>query len=109
MLDEIRSFFEDARDHDRVRWPEHLSTIGPGMIRELQTGFKNKGQLARQVLDDLESTVVGLYERGAGAPGMIDVIDEVVAIIRQKDETLDMRVVEILQLLQKGGVPIGRS
>jgi hypothetical protein len=54
-----------------------------------------------QALDEMETKIVDLYDAGADVPAAIDLVDEVVAIIRRKDKPQDLRVKEIGQLLQK--------
>jgi hypothetical protein len=59
-------------------------------------------------LDELEARIVEIYDAGADVPVAIELIDEVVAIIRWKSEPHEVRVREIGQLMQKRGAQIAR-
>jgi hypothetical protein len=107
MLDEIRSFFEELRKP--FKWPENLSTIDPAIEHKLRTESELHWRLAMQSLDDLETKIVELYEAGADVPAAIDLIDEVMVIIRRKDKPQELRVREIGQLMQERGGQIARS
>jgi hypothetical protein len=100
MLEEIRLFFEGLREPP-PKWPENLSAIDPGAERELRAKSEQHWRLAMQALDEMETKIVDLYDAGADVPAAIDLVDEVVAIIRRKDKPQDLRVKEIGQLLQK--------
>jgi hypothetical protein len=105
MLEEIRSFFEELRGP--FRWPEGLPAMAAGM--DLRAESERHWRLAMQYLDELEAKIVELYEAGADVPALIELIDEVVAIIRQKGEPHDVRVREIGRLMQARSAPIRRS
>jgi hypothetical protein len=107
MLEEIRSFFEELRKP--FKWPENLSAIDPAAERELRAESERHWRLAMQYLDEMEAKIVDLYEVGADVPALIDLIDEVIAIIRRKDKPHELRVREIGQLMQKRGAQIARS
>jgi hypothetical protein len=48
----------------------------------------------------MEAKIVELYEAGADVPAAIDLVDEVVAIIRRKDKPRDLRLKEIGRLIE---------
>jgi hypothetical protein len=105
MLDEIQSFFEELQQP--FSWPDNLPAITLG--RDFRAESERHWRLAMQYLDELEAKIVELYAIGADVPAAIDLIDEVVAIIRRKDKAQDLRVREIGQLMQKRGAPIVRG
>jgi hypothetical protein len=109
MLDEIRMFFEELREAPAPTWPEGVPTINPATGEDLRAESELHWRLAMQFLDDLETKIVDLYDAGADVPAAIDLIDEVVAIIRRKDKSKELRVREIGQLMQKRGAQIARS
>ena len=108
MLDEIRSFFEALRGEPAPTWPEGVSPINPVTGENLQAVSELHWRLATQSLDELEIKIVGLYDAGEDEPALIDLMDEVVAIIRRKGE-LQGRVREIVQLLQTRGAQTARG
>jgi hypothetical protein len=97
MLDEIRSFFEKLREPPA--WPEGVSTIGPNG-RDLRAESERRWRLAMEAADKMEAKIVELYEAGADVPAAIDLVDEVVAIIRRKDKPRDLRLKEIGRLIE---------
>jgi hypothetical protein len=103
MLDEIRSFFEELREEPAPTWPEGVSAIALATERDLRAESEHHWRLMMQSVDDLETKIVGLYEAGTDVPAAIDLIDEVVAIIRRNDKLPELRVREIGQLMQKRG------
>ena len=109
MLDEIRSFFNELREEPAPAWPEGLSAIDPVIERDLRAESEHHWRLMMQSVDDLETKIVDLYEAGADVPAAIDLIDEVIAIIRRKGEPHEVRVREIGRLMQKSRVADRRS
>jgi hypothetical protein len=101
MLGEIRSFFAELRD-EPFKWPEGVPAIDPVTGRDLRAESEHHWRLMMQSLDDLETKIVDLYDAGADVPAAIDLIDEVVAIIRRKVSPQE-RILEIGRLLQKRG------
>jgi hypothetical protein len=53
-----------------------------------------------EAADKMEAKIVELYEAGADVPAAIDLVDEVVAIIRRKDKPRDLRLKEIGRLIE---------
>jgi hypothetical protein len=102
MLGEIRSFFEKLREEPAPAWPKGVSAIGPDG-RDLRAESERHWRLAMEAADKMEVMIVDLYEAGADVPAAIDLIDEVVAIIRRKDKPRDLRVKEIGRLMEKWG------
>ena len=102
MLEEIRSFFEELQQP--FTWPDNLPAIATGL--DLRALSERHWRLAMQYLDELEAKIVELYVIGPDDPAAIDLIDEVVAIVRQRDKTLDLRLQEIGELMQKKGAII---
>jgi hypothetical protein len=100
MLNEIRSFFEKLRQKPAPAWPEGVSAIGPDG-GDLRAESEHHWRLMMQSVDELEAKIVDLYDAGADVPAAIDLVDEIVAIIRRKDKPQDLRVKEIGLLLQK--------
>jgi hypothetical protein len=109
MLDEIRSFFEALREEPKPPWPEGIPAVDPATGEDLRAVWELHWRLMKECVDDLETKIVDLYDAGAETPAMIDLIDEVVAIIRQKDKSKDQRVLEIGQLMQRRNMPITRT
>jgi hypothetical protein len=108
MLDEIRSFFEKLREEPPPAWPEGVSAVGPNG-RDLRAESERHWQLAMEAADKMEATIVELYEAGADVPAAIDLVDEVVAIIRRKDKARDKRAKEIGRLIKQWAArPSGR-
>jgi hypothetical protein len=101
MLNEIRAFFEELRNEPQPLWPEGVPTISPVTGEDMRALSEHHWQLAKQCGDDLETKLVDLYDAGADTPAMIDLMDEVVAVIRLKDKPRDQRVREIGRLLQQ--------
>jgi len=99
MLDEIRTFFEEQRGP--FQWPEGLPAIALGI--DMRAESEKHWRLAMYYLDELEAKIIDLYEAGADDPAAIEIVDEVVAIIRQKGKPHDMRVQEIGRLMKKRG------
>ena len=108
MLDEIRSFFEELREEPAPALPEGIPAIDPATGRDLRAESEHHWRLMMECGDDLETKIVDLYDAGADVPAAIDLIDEVVAIIRRKGEPHQTRVRDIGQLLQKRGAQIAR-
>jgi hypothetical protein len=100
MLEEIRLFFEGLRV-PAPKWPENLSALDPVVEGELRAESERHWRLAMEAVDKMEARIVGLYEVGADVPAAIDLIDEVVAIIRRKDKPRKRRVKEIGRLMDK--------
>jgi hypothetical protein len=100
MLDEIRSFFEELREEPKPPWPEGVPAVNPATGEDLRTVSELHWRLMKECGDDLETKIVDLYRAGGNVPAMIDLIDEVVAIIRRKEKSLEVRVREIAQLMQ---------
>jgi hypothetical protein len=109
MLDEIRQFFEELREQPRPRWPEGVPTIDLATGEDLRAVSESRWRFMMDCLDNLETTVIGIYNRGVDDPAAIDFIDELVAIIRRKGEPHQQRVEEIWQLARKRGPSISRS
>jgi hypothetical protein len=107
MLNEIRSFFEKLREEPAPAWPEGVSAIGPDG-GDLRAESEHHWRLMMQSVDELEAKIVDLYDAGADAPVAIDLIDEVVAIIRRRDKPRDMRVQEIGRLMSRWEAPSQR-
>jgi hypothetical protein len=101
MLNEIRAFFEELRNEPQLPWPEGVPAISPVTGEDMRARSNLHWQLAKQYGDDLETRLVDLYDAGADTPALIDLMDEVVAIIRRKDKPRDQRVREIGELMQK--------
>jgi hypothetical protein len=97
MLDEIRSFFEEQRTP--FKWPEGLPAVVAGS--DMRAESEKHWRLAMHYLDELEAKIVDLYDAGADIPAAIDIVDEIVAIIRRKSVPQDQRVREIGQLMRK--------
>ena len=68
---------------------------------DLRAESEQHWRLAMEAADKMEAKIIDLYDAGADVPAAIDLLDEVVAIIRRKDKPQDLRVKEIGQLLQK--------
>jgi hypothetical protein len=98
MLDEIRSFFDVLRRP--FEWPEGLPAIGTDGS-DLRAESEHHWRLATEAVDKMEAMIINLYDAGADDPAAIDLLDEVVAILRRKDEPQDTRFVEIGKLLGK--------
>jgi hypothetical protein len=108
MLDEIRSFFEKLREQPAPAWPEGALVIGPDG-GDLRAESEQHWRMTMEAVDKMETMIVHLYEAGADVPAAIDLIDEVVAIIRRKDKPRDLRVKEIDRLMEKWAAqPSGR-
>ena len=94
MLNEIRSFFEKLRQKPAPALPEGVSAIGSDG-GDLRAEPEHHWRLMMQSVDELEAKIVDLYDAGADDSAAIDLIDEVVVIIRRRDKPQDMRVQEI--------------
>ena len=103
MLDEIRSFFREVGEEPAPTWPEGLSPIDPAE-RDLRAESELYWRLMMEGRYDLEFKIVDLYETRAD-PAAIDLINEVIAIIRRNGEPRDARFREIWRLMQKSGAP----
>jgi hypothetical protein len=101
MLDEIRSFFDEQRGPP-PKWPEHLPAISPATGEDLPAESESHWRLAMQYLDEIEAAIIRLYEDGADHPMAIDLLDGVIATIRRKGESYEVRLKEIGRLLPKG-------
>ena len=95
MLDEIRSFFEELRQP--FTWPDNLPAIAAG--RDLRAESERHWRLAMQYLDQLEASLLEIYEAGADDPAAIEFFDNVISIIRRRDKSDDDRLREIGKLL----------
>ena len=96
MLDEIRSFFESLRKP--FNWPESFPTTDP-VVRELRAESEHHWRLSMHYLDETEAKIVEVYDAGGDVPATIDLIDEVVAVIRRKEKSPEQRFEEIARLL----------
>jgi hypothetical protein len=105
MLDEIRSFFREVGEEPAPTWPEGLSRIDPAE-RDLRAESELNWRLMMEGRYDLEFKIVDLYETRADVPAAIDLINEVIAIIRRNGEPRDARFREIWRLVQKSVAPI---
>jgi hypothetical protein len=101
MLEDIRSFFEGLRQEQAPPWPEGVPAIDPATGEDLRALSELHWRLMMQSVDELETKIIDLYDRGADNSAALDVIDEVVAVIRRKAKPQRLRVKEIGQLLQK--------
>jgi len=95
MLDEIQSFFEGLRSKP---WP-NPSTIDHPIANELRTTAEKHRRLALENLDQLEASLLEIYEVGADDPAAIEFFDNVISIIRHRDKSDDDRLREIGKLL----------
>jgi len=105
MLDEIRTFFKEQRAP--FKWPEGLPVIAAGM--DMRAESEKHWQLARYYLDEMEAKIIDLYDAGADNTAAIEIVDEVIAIIRRKGEPHQARVKAIGQLMLRRTVPNARS
>jgi len=94
MLDQIRSFFEEQRTP--FECPEELLLTAE--TDALRATCRAHWLIARDYLDQMEKTVLELYDAGAEDPAALDFVDKVVAIISQDGKTHNKRIDEILQL-----------
>jgi hypothetical protein len=105
MLEEIRSFFREVREEPAPTWPDCLSKIDPAE-RDLRVESELNWRLMMEARYDLEFKIVDLYDTRADVPAAIDLINEVIAIIRRNGEPRDARFREIWCLMQNSGAPV---
>jgi len=99
MLDEIRSFFEELRYP--FSWRPNPSQEGPFTDTELRAESERHWRLEMEAVDALETAVLHLYDAGTDDAAAIDLLDEVVVIVRRKDEQRELRFREIAELLSR--------
>jgi hypothetical protein len=87
--DEIHSFFGKLRQ-EPFRWPKNLQE------REARAEAELHWRLMLRSVDDMESKIIEKYDAGT-----IDLIDEVIAIIRRRSESLAERAFKIARMLQR--------
>jgi hypothetical protein len=109
MLDEIRSFFGELWEQPAPPWPEGVPAINPATGEDLRALSEKYWRLRAECIEGMEAKIVDLYDCGADIPAMIDLIDDVVAIIRRKGQPADARLDEIGQLMRSRGATIARS
>jgi hypothetical protein len=54
-----------------------------------------------EAADKMETMIIDLYAAGTDVPAAIDLVDEVVAIIRRKDKPRELRLKEIGRLIEQ--------
>jgi hypothetical protein len=99
MLEEIRRFFDEQRGPP-PKWPEHLPAISPITGEDLRAESEKHWRLAMDCIDEFERRVMLVYEAGANEPRAIDYFDQVMAIVRRKNESHRERSLAIGRLLK---------
>jgi hypothetical protein len=100
MFEEIRPFFDRLRKQPQPEWPKNLSAIDPDFEMELLADSEKHWRLAMECLDEMEVAIVQIYDAGADDPVAIDLLDEIVSLIRGKG-TDEVRLAKIAKLLRE--------
>jgi hypothetical protein len=78
-----------------------VTPINPVTGEDLRAVSELHWRLVKQSVDNLGTKIVDLYNVSGDTPAMIDLIDEVVTIIRRKGVSRNKRVQEIGHLMLK--------
>lgn len=99
MLEEIRRFFDEQRGPS-PKWPEHLPAISPITGEDLRAESEKHWRLAMECLDEFERKILLLHDAGGESTRAIGFLDDVMTIIRRKNESHQERSLEIGRLLR---------
>ena len=98
MIEGIRSFIDQLRRP--TPWPQGL-VLDSDLLRELHETWKKNELLATLHLDRFEAALLEIYDAGGDDPAGIDVLDQVVAIIRQTTIPAEQRFRQIGDLMYR--------
>jgi hypothetical protein len=102
MLEEIQVFIDRLRNQKPPPITD-ISATWPEMDRWLRVEQAKAHQGMLDTADELEERLRALYEIGADSPYAIDLLDQVVAVIRRGDLTDSQRVRALAILFGAGG------
>ena len=105
MLEEIRRFFDEQRGPP-PKWPEHLPAISPITGEDLRAESEKHWRLAMECLDEFERRILLLHDAGGESTRAIGFLDDVMTIIRRKNESHQERSLEIGRLLRDCQRPV---
>lgn len=101
MLEEIQAFIDRLRDQKPPPIKD-ISAIWPEMDQSLREDQARADQAMLAAADEIEDHLRALYEDGADSPDAIDLLDQVVAIIRRTELTDSQRIRELAVLFGAG-------
>ncbi len=101
MIDEIRSFMEELRRPSGP--PQNYASLPPGWYESLLADYQTHTRLMIESVDKIDDALTVIYNAGADDPVAVDVLDQVVAIIRKRGESPNERMRQIANLLKELG------